>query len=83
MKKLSLLILLAMLLVQPGFILAHEGEDHGDMPKMETGMHEQMEAMHEENEATLKEAASILKATHPELAAKLEKMAEHHEDMKS
>ena len=83
MKKLSLLIVVSMLLAQPGFVLAHEGKNHEDMPKMEKGMHAQMEAMHEENEATLKEAASILKATHPDLAAKLVKMAEDHEDMKS
>ena len=99
MKKLPLLVLLAMLLAQPGFVSAHEGEDHSkmsgmsDMPKdsmdgmnMDAGMKE----MHAEHVATLTEAATALKTSHPDLAMRLEKMAKHmdmmakhHEDMKS
>ena len=92
MKKLSILVLLAVLLLNPGFGFAHgddEGKGHDEMPGMAgmndegmQGMHEGMQKMHEENAATLKEAASLLNDTHPDVAAKLEKMAQRHESMK-
>lgn len=44
-------------------------------------MHEGMQKTHGENAAALREAASLLKDAHPDLAAKLEKMAQHHEGM--
>ena len=91
MKKLSLLVLLTVLLLNPGFGFAHgddEAKGHDEMPGMAGmkeegmhGMHEGMQKMHEENTATLKEAASLLKDAHPDLASKLEKMAQHHEGM--
>jgi len=48
-----------------------EGIHHGQIPP------------HEEQAATLREAGSIVKNSNSELADKLEKMAEHHEEMKS
>ncbi len=90
-----MLVLLAMLLVNPGLGFAHgddEGKGHEEMQGMQgmpgmdegmPGMHEGMHQIHEEEAATLREAASILKATHPDLAVKLEEMAQHHEGMKS
>ncbi len=92
MKKLSILTLLTVLLLNPGFGFTH-GDDkeksHDEMPVIAgmkeegmQGMHEEMQKMREENAATLKEAASLLKDAHPDLAAKLEKMALHHEGMK-
>lgn len=82
MKKLSMLVLLTMLFIHPGVSLAHEGHNDGDEMQGMQGMQD-MQKMHEENAATLMEAAAALKATHPDLAAKLEQMAQHHHKMAS
>ena len=82
MKKLSLLVFLTMLLVHPGFGFAHNMDEKQGNEGMQ-GMHEGMQSMHEEDAATLREAASLLRGAHPDLAARLEKMAQHHESMKS
>jgi uncharacterized GH25 family protein len=86
MKKIFTLVLIAtMFAVNPAVLFAHEGEEHSMSNAMQgendsaQGMPEghDMHAMHAAPVATLREAAAALKESHPELAAKLEAMAEH------
>ena len=68
-------LVLGTLLWNPSLVLAGE---HGGTTVQEHGG-TAMEGSHSHGEgtaATIMEAASILKATHPDLAAKLEKIAE-------
>ena len=68
-------LMLGTLLWNPSLVLAGE---HGGTTVQEHGG-TAMEGSHSHGEshaATIREAASILKATHPDLAAKLEKIAE-------
>ena len=67
--SIAIVLMMTLLAVQPTWLLAGE---HGGTDIKEHGGG----SMGGDNAATLMEAASILKATHPDLAAKLEKMAE-------
>lgn len=77
MKKTLIVIFLSLFVLSPGMALAHgeEHKEHAGHEEMQGEAHE----MHEEEAATLREAAAILKASHPDLAAQLEKMAKEHE----
>lgn len=74
MKKLVIVfaMLVTLLGVNHAGLLAgeHGGSEHGGTAVEGSHSHG------EDHAATLREAASILKATHPDLAAKLEEMAE-------
>lgn len=78
MKKIGVLVLLTFLALNPGLVLAHGDEDHSQHEEMQGAGHEMN---HGDHAATLREAATALKASRPDLAEKLEKMAQHHEDM--
>lgn len=76
-----LTLALAMACWGPGALLAgeHGGQEHGGAA-MEGSHEEGSHADHKKGSATtIREAASLLKTSHPELAAKLEKIAAEEE----
>jgi hypothetical protein len=74
---LGLALILGVALWSPAILFAGE---HGGTTVQEHGGKAMEGSHHEGGEAaTIREAASILKATHPDLAAKLEKIAAEEE----
>ncbi len=78
MKKIAAILLLGIFFWSTAPLMAHEhaGKEHGGS---ETSAPAAAPSKESEEVKTLKEAAAALKATHPDLAAKLEKLAKEED----